>query len=88
MLNGDDFRNHSDRIPGLPDHTVGDFWQWAYSDILSNRNRSIFAEFIVGVALGVVNKPRREWDSWGGSSATFLKCSLAEGLFGVCPKRG
>ena len=28
---------------------MGDFWQGAYSNILSNRNRSIFAEFIVGV---------------------------------------
>jgi hypothetical protein len=51
-----------DPIPGLSGHTVGDFWQWAYSDILSNRNRSIFAEFIVGVALGVVDKPRVEWE--------------------------
>lgn len=42
---------------------VGDFWQWAYSDILSNRNRSIFAEYMVGVALGVVTKPSVEWDS-------------------------
>lgn len=33
-----------------------------YSDILSNRNRSIFAEFIVGSALGVVDTPRTEWD--------------------------
>jgi hypothetical protein len=50
-------------IPGLPDQTVGDFWRWAYSDVLSNRNRSVFAEFIVGVALGVVDKPRIEWDA-------------------------
>lgn len=50
-------------IPGLDGRTVGDFWQWAYSDILSNRNRSIFAEFIVGVALGAVDKPRVEWDA-------------------------
>jgi len=50
-------------IPGLDERTVGDFWQWAYSDILSNRNRSIFAEFVVGVALGVVEKPRVEWDA-------------------------
>lgn len=33
------------------DLTVGDFWRWAYSDILSNRNRGIFAEFLVGAAL-------------------------------------
>lgn len=43
--------------------TVGDFWAWAYSDVLSNRNRSIFAEFLVGVALGVTDTPRVEWDS-------------------------
>jgi len=50
-------------LPGLPDQTVGEFWQWAYSDVLSNRNRSILAEHIVGVALGVVDKPRVEWDA-------------------------
>ncbi|MBI1294130.1 hypothetical protein GC175_04120 [bacterium] len=49
-------------IPGLPDLTLGDFWSWAYSDLLNNRNRSIFAEFIVGVALGVIDTPRIEWD--------------------------
>jgi len=29
----------------------------------SNTTRSVFAEYIVGLALGVVNKPRVEWDS-------------------------
>jgi hypothetical protein len=44
-------------------HTVGDFWQWAYSDILSNRNRAIFAEFLVGTALTALDDFRIEWDS-------------------------
>jgi len=44
-------------------NTVRDFWSWAYSDILSNRNRSIFAEFLVATALGAVNNPRIEWDA-------------------------
>lgn len=48
-------------VLGLP-VTVGDFWRWAYSDILCNRNRSIFAEFIVASALGVADTPRVEWD--------------------------
>ncbi|MEB3356541.1 MAG: hypothetical protein VKK04_07425 [Synechococcales bacterium] len=43
--------------------TVQDFWAWAYSDILSNRNRSIFAEFLVAVALNVTHQPRVEWDA-------------------------
>ena len=43
--------------------TLGDFWSWAYSDLLSNGNRSVFAEFMVGAALGVIASPRREWDA-------------------------
>ena len=51
-------------IIGAAKHTVGDFWQWAYSDILSNRNRSILAEYLVGCALGAVKKgAREEWAS-------------------------
>jgi hypothetical protein len=50
-------------LPGLGGHKIGDFWQWAYSDLLSNRNRSVLAEYFVGVALGVVEKPRVEWDA-------------------------
>jgi hypothetical protein len=48
---------------GTANVTIGDFWSWAYSDILDNRNRSVFAEFLVGTALGVVNVPRIEWDA-------------------------
>lgn len=43
--------------------TILDFWQWAYSDVLSNGTRSVFAEFLVGTALGVLDKPRLEWDA-------------------------
>ena len=43
--------------------TVGDFWAWAYSDILSNTDRAVFAEFVVGMALGVTDAPRVEWDA-------------------------
>jgi len=42
--------------------TIGDFWAWAYSDVVSNANRSVFAEFMVGAALGLAGKPRVEWD--------------------------
>ncbi len=43
--------------------TVGDFWRWAYSDILSNTNRAVFGEFLVAFALGVTQQPRTEWDA-------------------------
>ncbi len=51
-------------VAALENTTVGDFWSWAYSDIRSNRNRGIFAEFLVGTALGAVDQPRIEWDGY------------------------
>jgi hypothetical protein len=52
-----------DRIAGLKDLPLGDFWSWAYSDVLTNRNRSIFAGFMVASALGLLDVPRVEWDA-------------------------
>ena len=52
-----------EQIHGLRALTLGDFWSWAYSDILSNVNRSTFAEFMVAAALGVLDEPRLEWDA-------------------------
>lgn len=56
------FIRSEDPIPGLAGNTFGDFWSWAYSDILSNANRSVFAEYLVGTALNVVDRPRVERD--------------------------
>jgi hypothetical protein len=52
----------NDKIHGLKDTSIGDYWKWAYSDILSNRNRGIFAEFLVGNALDAIAKPRVEYN--------------------------
>jgi hypothetical protein len=49
--------------PGSPRCDVGGFWSWAYSDVLSNVNRSIFAEFLVASALELTHEPRVEWDA-------------------------
>jgi hypothetical protein len=51
------------KLVGLDGLTVGDFWAWGFSDLLSNRTRSIFAEFLVGAALDVLDKARVEWDA-------------------------
>lgn len=53
----------SEPILGTTSLGIGDFWAWAYSDILSNRNRSIFAEFLVASALNITDCPRVEWDA-------------------------
>lgn len=41
--------------------TIGDFWQWAYSDISNNINRGILAEYIVAKALGSKERVRVNW---------------------------
>ncbi|WP_430509870.1 hypothetical protein [Gottfriedia solisilvae] len=46
------------------DKTILDFWKWGFSDVLTNSLRGIFAEFLVGSAIGAVNQPRIEWDSY------------------------
>ncbi len=56
------FRDPSEPIRGLNDRFVGDFWRWAYSDLLSNTNRPILAEYLVGSALQALSCPRTEWD--------------------------
>jgi hypothetical protein len=56
-------RNVQHTIAGLESLTLGDFWSWAYSDVLNNRNRSVLAEFLVAAALGVLETPRVEWDA-------------------------
>ncbi len=73
------------QILGLGGRTVGDFSQWAHSDVLSNWNRSIFAEYIVGVALGVVDKPRVEWDAvdlrYGGCNIEVKSSAYCQSWF-------
>lgn len=46
------------------DQSVLDFWRWGFSNILTNNLRGIFAEFLVGSALGCLNTPRIEWDAF------------------------
>jgi hypothetical protein len=49
-------------IPSLPGTTLGDFWSWAFSDIVSNATRGVYAEFLVAKCLGLESLSRLEWD--------------------------
>ena len=42
------------------------FRGWALGNLVDNRNRGLFAEWLVGEALGVIDEatPRREWDAY------------------------
>ena len=45
---------------------VEEFQRWALGDLVDNRNRGIFAEWLVGQALGVISEcdVRHEWDAY------------------------
>ncbi|MBE6106020.1 hypothetical protein [Anaerovibrio lipolyticus] len=49
---------------GVKISTVQEYWQWAYSSLLSNTERGNFAEYLVAVALGVADKTRISWDKY------------------------
>ncbi len=45
--------------------TLRDFWSWAYSDVVSNTERGVLAEYIVGLALDVVDDGVRVgWENY------------------------
>lgn len=44
--------------------TKNKFYKWAYSDLLTNTQRGILAEYIVATALDIDNNPRVEWDEY------------------------
>jgi hypothetical protein len=52
----------SDDRPSNREQMLLSFWRWAYSDLISNANRGVLAEFLVARALGVSDAPRVEWD--------------------------
>jgi hypothetical protein len=57
-------RTGEEKIDGIKDTTLLDFWQWAYSNVVDNAERGIFAEWIVTKALNGVGEVRNEWDKY------------------------
>ena len=49
-----------------PDIDIEGFHSWALGNLVENRNRGIFAEWLVGKALGVIadGEVRQEWDAY------------------------
>ena len=46
------------------DFTLLDYWRWSGSDLLSNAQRGVMAEFLVARALGTAGTPRLEWGAF------------------------
>lgn len=93
------FLSEGEKIQGT-DKTILDYWKWGHSAILDNTERGVFAEFLVGSALGVLNYPRVEWENadinYHGyfievkSSAyvqSWEQSKASTPMFGIAPKR-
>jgi hypothetical protein len=58
-----------------------DFWQWAFSDLLSNALRGVLAEYIVACAAGCTQRPRTEWDAYDLQTASGLKIEVKSSAY-------
>jgi hypothetical protein len=65
----------------LQEINPGDFWQWAYSDFLSNALRGVLAEYIVAQAVGCTHRPRTEWDAYDLKTDSGLKIEVKSAAY-------
>lgn len=69
MTSGDDAAlsasKHRQALHGhdAPAGTIVDFWRWAYSDLMGNTTRGVFAEWLVARLLDLPATARVEWDA-------------------------
>lgn len=92
----------SEPIHGTNNAKVLDFWQWAYSDIMNNAERGIFAEWLVARALHAANEIRTEWDRYdiltpdgikvevksSGYLQSWTQSKLSKIIFNIAPTFG
>ena len=53
-----------------------DFWAWAFSSIMDNTLRGLFAEWLVAVAVGSADDFRVEWGSYDLETPTGIKLEV------------
>ena len=70
------------RVQGEPaGFSLFDYWQWSGSDLLSNTQRGVIAEFLVAKALGVANSPRLEWGWYDLATSTGRKIEVKSAAY-------
>lgn len=57
------------------------FWEWAFSDFLSNAQRGVLAEYIVASSVGCTHKPRTEWDAYDLETDDGLKIEVKSSAY-------
>ncbi|HJN44597.1 MAG TPA: hypothetical protein QF572_10505 [Vicinamibacterales bacterium] len=70
---------HADR-ENLP-QTLLDYWRWSGSDLVSNAQRGILAEFLVGSALQMTDRVRLERDAYDIRTPSGLKVEVKNSAY-------
>jgi hypothetical protein len=73
----------TERFSGNDDlsFTLTDFWRWSASDLLSNTQRGILAEFLVANALSAPQECRIEWDLYDVLSPKGLRIEVKSAAY-------
>ncbi len=61
--------------------TVLDFWRWAYSNLRDNVVRGVFAEWLVGEALGCTTTMRSAWDDYDLLTAEGIRVEVKSAAY-------
>ena len=56
--------------------TLLSYWRWSGSDLVSNAQRGILAEYLVGSALEMTESVRLEWDAYDIQTPSGLKVEV------------
>ena len=60
---------------------VLDFWRWAYSNLRDNVVRGVFAEWLVGEALGCTTAMRSAWDDYDLLTAEGIRVEVKSAAY-------
>ena len=78
-------RKTGDESLHLTDHstefTLLGFWQWAFSNLVSNAWRGVLAEYIVACDLGVSTGTRTEWDAYDLKTPEGIKVEVKSAAY-------
>ena len=58
------------------EHTLQDFWAWAFSDLVSNTERGKLAEYLVAKAMGCGTQISQTWESYDLLSPEGIKIEV------------
>lgn len=61
--------------------SANEYWEWAYSDFLSNAQRGVLAEYIVAKALGASDRGRVQWDAYDLDAGPGLKIEVKSAAY-------